>query len=183
MTDNELIIRCSQENNKAIDVLYRTYHENLFRICLKYAGNEYDACDYMHNGFLHILRRIKTVKPERVSSLGGWLCIVMKNFILDQIRANKKQIYCDFVDNLFESEDSEYDDDNFVDKISHNTLLELIETLPPQFKRVFKMYAIDELPHKDIAKKLNISESTSKTNYHRARKKLKKGLLDLYIVN
>ena len=112
MTNNDLIINCSRGDEKAIDILYRTYHENLFRVCLKYAGNEYDACDYMHDGFIHILKRIKAVNPEMVSSLGGWLCTVMRNFILDQIRANKKQIYCDFIENVFDSEDNNYDNDN-----------------------------------------------------------------------
>jgi len=182
MTNNDLIISCSHGDEKAIDILYRTYHENLFRVCLKYAGNEYDACDYMHDGFIHILKRIKAVNPEMVSSLGGWLCTVMRNFILDQIRANKKQIYCDFIENVFDSEDNNYDNDSFVDRISRNTLLDLVETLTPQFKKVFIMYAIDEKQHKDIAKELNISESTSKTNYHRARKILKKRLGDLKLI-
>ena len=76
----------------------------------------------------------------------------------------------------------EYDNDSFVDRISRNTLLDLVETLTPQFKKVFIMYAIDEKQHKDIAKELNISESTSKTNYHRARKILKKRLGDLKLI-
>ena len=178
MTNDGLVISCSHGDEKAIEILYRTYHENLFRVCLKYASNEYDACDYMHDGFIHILNKIKTVNPESVTSLGGWLCTVMRNFILDQIRANKKQIYCDFEDKLCEHEQ----EDEFVINISHNTLLDLVETLTPQFKKVFIMYAIDEKQHKDIAKELNISESTSKTNYHRARKILKKRLGELKLI-
>ena len=65
------------------------------------------------------------------------------------------------------------DESEFKVLISHNTLLTLVDKLPPQYKKVFVMYAVEDLSHKDISNKLGISENTSKTNFFRARKKQK----------
>jgi RNA polymerase sigma factor (sigma-70 family) len=180
MDNEELFVGCVNGETQAQGLLYEKYNKHLFNICLKYIGNEYDAKDCLQDGFLHIFNKLQKMDSNSNIKLDAWLSVVMRNYTLDVLRKRKKDKTVEYVE-YFTSEI--IDDEEFVVSISHNTLLELIETLTPQFKKVFKMYAIDELSHKDIAKELNISESTSKTNYHRARKKLKKSLFSLDIIN
>jgi RNA polymerase sigma-70 factor (ECF subfamily) len=99
---------------------------------------------------------------------------------LDVVRKKKKDICFENIE-YFTSEI--ITDEEFIPLISHNILLNLVETLSPQFKKVFTLYAMDELEHKQIAKELGISVNTSKTNYHRARKILKKRISELKLTN
>jgi RNA polymerase sigma factor (sigma-70 family) len=180
MNDNELFSGCVNGNIQAQGLLYEKYNKHLFNICLKYLGNEFDADDCLQDGFLHILNKLTKMDVTTNIKLNGWLSVVMRNYTLDVLRKKKNEMSFEAVE-YFTTE--VVDEEEFIVSISQNTLLELIDTLSPQFKRVFEMYAIDELTHKDIAKELGISESTSKTNYHRARKKLKKALFHLDIIN
>ena len=179
MNDNELFIGCVKGNTQAQGLLYKRYNKHLFNICLKYLGNEFDADDCLQDGFIHIFNRISKMDINANIKLKPWLSVVMRNYTLDLIRKNKRELTYEFMDN---SNIELIDEEDFQISISQNTLLDLIETLPPQFKRVFKMYAIDDMMHKEIAKELGISENTSKTNFHRARKKLKKSIFDLDII-
>ena len=68
---------------------------------------------------------------------------------------------------LFRSDNLEYD--TVIDALSAQDIIALIQTLSPQYRVVFNLYAIDGYSHKEIAEMLNISESTSKSNLSRAR--------------
>ena len=180
MNDNELFSGCVNGNTQAQGLLYERYNKHLFKICLKYLGNEFDADDCLQDGFLHILNKLTKMDATTNIKLNGWLSVVMRNYTLDVLRKQKNEMSFDSVENFTSQL---VDEEEFMTSISQNILLELIDNLSPQFNKVFKMYAIDELTHKDIAKELGISESTSKTNYHRARKKLKKALFHLDIID
>jgi len=179
MTNEELFCACVKGDPQAQSFLYKKYHKNLFSICKKYFNNEHDSMDCLQDGFIHIFRKLKTVDINNVLILGSWLRVVMRNYCLDVVRKKKRELYFDNIE-YFTSEITS--EDEFEPLVSHNTLLELIENLSPQFKNVFIMYALDDMQHKDIAEKLGISVNTSKTNYHRAKKSLKKSLYRLKLI-
>lgn len=59
-----------------------------------------------------------------------------------------------------------------VDHLGYEDLMEMINQLPPQYKIVFNLYAVEGFKHQEIAEKLEISIGTSKSNYYRAKQKL-----------
>ena len=180
MTNEDLFIACVNGDIKAQGYLYRKYQKLLFSICMKYLKDEDNAMDCLQDGFMHIFKKLNAMNVNTVVNLDGWLRVVMRNYCLDVVRKKKNEMSFEDIE-YFTSE--VITDDEFTPLISHNTLLDLVETLRPQFKKVFIMYAIDEMQHKEIAKELGISENTSKTNYHRARKILKKRLSELKLTN
>jgi RNA polymerase sigma-70 factor (ECF subfamily) len=180
MNNDDLFIACVNGDRKAQGFLYKKYQGLLFSICMKYIKDEDNAMDCLQDGFMHIFKKLSAMSPNAVVNLDGWLRVVMRNYCLDVVRKKKKDICFENIE-YFTSEI--ITDEEFIPLISHNILLNLVETLSPQFKKVFTLYAMDELEHKQIAKELGISVNTSKTNYHRARKILKKRISELKLTN
>ncbi|MDI9539039.1 MAG: sigma-70 family RNA polymerase sigma factor, partial [Bacteroidota bacterium] len=130
-----------------------------------------EAEDFLHEGFLKIFDNIGQFESK--GSIEGWLRRVMVNNILESYRKNSKYSFVDDSDiNLAERYDDTEEDDGI--EVSMSELHALIEQLPDRYKLVFKLYVLEQFSHEDIAKSLNISVGTSKSNLARARQWLQK---------
>ena len=87
----------------------------------------------------------------------------------------RKPIAVDYKNDLLEDTTIEKDTMN----LPLETLLHMVQKLPDQYRLVFNLYQLDGFSHKEVAKLLSISESTSKSNYHRAKQILKDAILKL----
>jgi len=179
----ETIIKgCIKKDRKAQKELYERFSPYLYGIALRYAGNEDDAKDYLHDGFLKIFDKIH--KYNFSGSFEGWIRQVFINFVIDQLKKRKNVEYNDEVSNETYSELVEDSfntiEESELSKIKIEVLLKMIEKLPPAYKLVFNMYVMEGYSHKEIAEYLGISESTSKSNYFRAKKKLRE-MIEKYI--
>ncbi|EPR65056.1 putative RNA polymerase ECF-type sigma factor [Cyclobacterium qasimii M12-11B] len=109
-------------------------------------------------------------------SFAGWVRKLMINTAIDHYRKNKR-FYDRHPDLSHVKEEPQIEE--VLDKIGAEELLELIQQLPPAYRMVFTLYAVEEYNHREIAEKLGISEGTSKSNYSKARLKLKQLLLSV----
>ncbi|MCZ4318107.1 sigma-70 family RNA polymerase sigma factor [Aequorivita viscosa] len=162
MKIEELIKLCIKNDRKAQNELFRKYKDTLFFISLKYCRNEVDAEDNLHDAFITIFQKIKTYKNK--GSFEGWMKRITIYKAIDKYKVSKPvniEINNDLLEETVEIEaDLE---------ISLNEILQLIQDLPDQYRLVFNLYQMDGFSHKEIASLLNISEGTSKSNYHRAK--------------
>jgi RNA polymerase sigma-70 factor (ECF subfamily) len=104
-------------------------------------------------------------------SFEGWVRKIMVNTALTNIRKNKKfkqNVSMDSVAFMLPSTN------HITENFAANDLLKIIQTLPPGFRTVFNLYAIEGYSHKEIGDMLNISEGTSKSQYSRAKAHLQK---------
>ncbi|RZS99193.1 RNA polymerase sigma factor [Aquimarina brevivitae] len=165
MSLKRLIKKCKKQDIKAQEQLYRLFAGKLFSLCLKYCTNYSAAEDTLQDSFITIFAKIDQYKGK--GSFEGWLKRITINTALQKYR---KQKVFDIVD-----EDLIIDTEVAVeeDEISLNYLLQLIQELPDRYRLVFNLYVLDEYSHKEIAKMLNISVGTSKSNLARARHILK----------
>lgn len=162
MKEAELIRACIKNDREAQNELFLTYKDALFLISLKYCRNPSDAEDNLHDSFLAIFQKIKTYKGK--GSLEGWMKRVTIYKAIDKYKKGKNS--------PFEiNEDILKDDNEISEEINLNidTLLKIIQELPDRYRLVFNLYQMDGFSHREISKMLNISESTSKSNYHRAK--------------
>jgi RNA polymerase sigma factor (sigma-70 family) len=160
-----LIAQCRKQDRKAQEELYQTYAGKFFTLCLKYSANYEQARDNLQDGFIKIFQNISQYKGS--GSFEGWMTRIMIN------TAIKKYETKSFNLTVYEEqlEDPEVEiDDNIV---STDFLLQIIRELPERYRLVFNLYSMDGFTHKEIAKLLNITEGTSKSNLSRARLKLK----------
>jgi len=162
---DQLITNCQKKNIKAQEQLYKRYASTLFSVCLKYSPNYADAEDTLQDAFMIIFDKVTQYKNK--GSFEGWLKRVTINTALQRYR---KQTVLDII-----NEENIRDVDVEVDEesIPLDFLLRIIQELPDRYRLVFNLYVLDGYSHKEIAKMLEISEGTSKSNLARARNILK----------
>lgn len=161
-----LIDGCVQQERSSQKALYELFYGFAMAICLRYAGNRYEAAEIMNEGFYKVFTNLQTYDSNR--PFKPWIGRIMTNTAIDYYRANYKT-------NQFEELDeagSTSDNSSVVEKMAYQDLLVLIQQLSPAYRTVFNLYAIDGFAHNEIAQILDISIGTSKSNLHKARQKL-----------
>jgi len=166
----KIIKGCIGGSNEARTKLYEKYAGKMWVVCLRYSIDKNKAKDILQEGFIKIFDKIHQYKGR--GSFEGWMRRIFINIAIAEFR-KERMLSFDIYQNkksLYEEEDI---DDN-LPEIKVKELLDIINELPPQYKLVFNMYAIEGFSHKEIAIALNISEGTSKSNLSRARTILKR---------
>ncbi len=135
----------------------------MFNICMRMTGNRSNAEDILQDAFIIAFRSLHQLKDS--AQFGGWLKRIVVN---ECIRYAKKNIswneWEDERNNQLAEEGTEWwKTVNF--EIIHNE----IKALPDGCRQVFNLYVVEDYSHKEIAEHMGISESTSKSQYHRAR--------------
>ncbi|MFN8254846.1 MAG: RNA polymerase sigma factor [Bacteroidales bacterium] len=167
MTQLEDIIKgCVAGKPAAQEALYKKFSGKLFGVGLRYTKDYSSAEDVLQESFIKIFNNISTFKGT--GSLEGWLRRIVINTALERYR-KYFQLYA--ISDVQESESS-INYDNVLTDISAKDLIALIQELPPAYRMVFNLYAIDGYSHKEIGDILDISIGTSKSNLSRARKLL-----------
>lgn len=175
MSLDKLIRHCKNQDRKAQEQLYRLYAGKLFGLCLKYSDNHAQAEDSLQDGFLTIFAKISQYNNQ--GSFEGWMKRIVINTCLQKHRSQKLYEITN-EENLAE-EEVEIDDES----VSLDYLLSLIQSLPDRYQQVFNLYVMEGFSHKEIAKMLNISEGTSKSNLSRARLSLKEKIEESQKIN
>ena len=171
MKEAELIKACIKNDRTAQNELFRRYKDTLYFTSLKYCRNEADAEDNLHDAFIAIFQKIKTFKNK--GSFEGWMKRITIYKAIDKYKATKP-LSIEIKDDLLEDFTFESEQD-----LSLDQLLQLIQELPDQYRLVFNLYQMDGFSHKEIASLLNISEGTSKSNYHRAKLILREKVIEI----
>ena len=163
----------------ACKALYDKYKVLLYSICRRYASDEGDAQDMMQEGFMAIFNSIPKYKFQ--GSFEGYVKRVFINTVLNFVRKNYQQLYKTESWNLVKH-DSEIGA-VAISNLNYEELLRHIQKLPEGYRIVFNMYAIDGYKHGEIAKVLGIKESSSRSQYTRAKQILQKKILESEKIN
>lgn len=165
MNLDQLIKGCIKQNRKSQEELYQEYYKTLFVVSLKYCQNDAEAEDNLHDAFIEIFTNIKNFKAS--GSFEGWIKRITINKAISRYRNSKflTPIKDDIPEEVLV-------DENEID-FSIDYILALVQELPHQYRLVFNLYELDQYSHKEIAEMLFITESTSKSNLHRAKLILK----------
>lgn len=171
---NDAIEKCRKGDNDAIKYIYEKFYGKMMTVCLRYSKNKDNAKDILHDAFLKVFDNIK--KYNFKGSFEGWIRRIMVNTAIDYYRKNKGVFY--FENEVWEQQESDKKEDypmnDYLKKITISDIIEAMQELTPGYKVVFNLFAIEGYAHKEIAKMLNISEGTSKSNYAKAKHNLKK---------
>jgi RNA polymerase sigma factor (sigma-70 family) len=161
----EIIKGCLAGERRDQELLYRRHASKLYAVCLQYSGNDDEARDILQEGFIKIFDNLENYKHE--GSFEGWMRRIMVNTALEKFRSRHNLYRVDDIDQLQEL-DAEPDNSDYAG-LEANDLLVIIRELPPKYRVVFNLYAIEGYSHKEISQMVNISEGTSKSNLSRAR--------------
>lgn len=162
---NRIIRGCIKGNRRDQELLYRRYSSRLYAACLQYSGNDEEARDILQEGFIKVFENLINFKFE--GSFEGWMRRIMVNTALEKYRSRHNLYRVDDIDSI---QEPEYEPDNQdYAGLEAADLLDIIRELPPKYRMVFNLYAIEGYSHKEIGELVNISEGTSKSNLARAR--------------
>ena len=146
--------------------LYYDFYGFAMAICLRYANDRDEACDILNQGFYKVLTNIS--RYDQNKPFLPWLGRVMTNTGIDNYRSQLRHPGTDDI-----SEMENYGENPAIDsKLNYEDLIKLVQALPPSYRAVFNLYAIDGYTHEEISVKLGISTGTSKSNLFKARQKL-----------
>lgn len=173
MEEHLLIRRCIKGHPPAQKQLYERYQSRLFGLCLRYARSEAEALDFLQEGFIKIFRDLKHFRGD--GPLEAWMCRVVANTAISKLRRKSWIKEEAFNWDTVPAEEPQVDPEG----LNAEQLIGLIRQLPDGFRTVFNLYAIEGYTHKEIAKILDIAESTSRSQYQRARKLLQKQIQSL----
>ena len=169
----EIIDRCMRGDQKAFHEIYRLYSRAMFNICYRILDDQELAEDMLQEAFVSAFQNIKSYQGR--ASFGAWLKKIVVNKAISHLRKQQME-FVEFDDRFELSEEDSSDDTHLVLKVE--SVREAIQKLPKGFRIVFSLYLLEGYDHREIAQILGISESTSKSQYNRAKKKLKEILME-----
>ena len=162
---SDLIEDCRKGSIKAQFRLYKQYSKAMFNLAYRMMNNREDAEDILQDAFIECFRNLDAFRFE--STFGAWLKRIVINGCINQLR--KKKIDFVFCETLPETSPEEEPDGVWdTDKI-----FKTIELLPDGYRIILTLYLLEGYDHTEIAGILGISESTSKSQYSRAKDKLR----------
>jgi len=159
------IRQCQNNDNKMVGVVFQRLHPSLIGLCYRYLGNTNDAEDVVMVSWLKVIQKFQEFKYEHPLSFYAWLKRICINECLNLLRS-KNNFNLISLHNLSEIDEPFTDDFHELDT---KILLEIISQLPVGYRTVFNLFAIEGHSHAEIAAMLQIAESTSKTQFRKAR--------------
>lgn len=172
--EQNLITACINKERWAQQQLYETYYGKMMGVCLRYATNDEDARDIMHEAFIKVFKNLGKYKPG--TSLGAWIRRIMINTAIDFYRKSIRRR----TEDLENAQHRSVIGPDPISNCSAQEIMKAVQQLSPAYRAVFNLYAIEGYAHKEIASQLGISESTSRSNLVKARSKLKAMLASKY---
>lgn len=168
MTEEQLLEGCLRNNALAQEELYHTYGPKMLGVCFRYAKTKEDAEDMLQEGFIKVYSQIHQFRGE--GSLEGWIRRIVVHTCINNLKKNKK-----FSNNieLTHAQFLHNREDLIPALIQAKQVVDCIRLLPLGYRTVLNLFAIEGFSHREIGQMLDIEESTSRSQYTRA-----KGLLE-----
>lgn len=165
----EIVEGCLAGNRSAQRELYQLYSRAMYNICLRMLNNEADAEDLLQNSFVDVFTKLHYFRFD--SSIGAWIKRIVINNCINYLKKRRLQIV-EMGERDIAAEVADEKDWQGVE-LSVAKVQEGIQQLPEGYRVVLSLYLLEGYDHKEIGEILNISSSTSKSQYSRAKKKLK----------
>jgi len=206
MTEQEIVAGCKEGSRIHQEAFYKMFYSTVYKVCIRYEKDDARAKDLLQDCFMVMFTSIKKFKGA--GSLEGWVRRITVNSYIDRFRSDARNpedahdfnggteednygnastttfgnsggesyIHTKATDG-FRVEPEEFDILD-IDGIHSDELLGILHSLTPKFRAVFNLYVMEGWSHKEIAERMGINEGTSKSNFYKAKRNLKKRLLE-----
>ena len=172
--DQQLIESCIKGDRAAQKVVYDRLAPRMFPLCIRYVGDRELAEDILQDGFVTLFTHLSDYKGD--GSFEGW---ARKIFVTTALMELRRKDALKMSDDLEVVRGMKTEITGQLQNIGYKDLIKVITQLPPGFRTVFNMYAIEGYSHKEIGEILGISETTSRTQLSRARTWLQNKLKEI----
>ena len=165
-THKELVEKCKAGDRNSQYELYQLYVNAMYNIAMRMLETKEDAEDILQESFVDAFKKLNSFRYE--STFGSWLKRIVVNKCINYLKMKRLPITS--IDNHefhLATEHSINESELDIDKVKKG-----IQQLPKGFKQIITLYLIEGYDHVEIGNILGIATSTSKSQYHRAKKKL-----------
>lgn len=170
-THKEIVEQCKAGSRQAQFELYRLYSKAMYNVCLRMVKDEWDAEDLLQNSFVDVFTKLDSFRYQ--SSVGAWIKRIVINNCINFLK--KKKIYFQELEDRHattaEAEVGLRGSDT--QGLSVEAVKRALFDLPDGYRVVFSLYMLEGYDHKEIGDILGIAETTSKSQYSRAKAKLR----------
>lgn len=166
-----IVERCRKGDEKAQYELYHLYARAMYNLCMRMVNHIGEAEDILQESFLEAFSRIDRFRGE--STFGAWLRKIVVNRSINYLKKRKAELFEDMsiADSVHYDNPPDSENDWDIKKIQA-----AIQMLPDGYRVVLSLYLLEGYDHAEIAEILHITESTSKSQYNRAKNKLREQL-------
>jgi RNA polymerase sigma factor (sigma-70 family) len=167
MTEEAILEGCLKNNSAAQKALYQKHSAKMLVVCYRYAHSREDAEDMLQEGFIKVFSQIHTF--ENRGALEGWIRRIVVHTCINNLKKNKR--FNESVD-LIHATSVQVREESIPSIIQAKEVVECIRLLPIGYRTVLNLYAIEGFSHREISTMLDIEESTSRSQYTRAKSML-----------
>lgn len=171
-TEKQLIAEVQRGDQEAMHRLYVRYVGFAMAVALRYVPNRDEVQDIVQESFIKVFSSVSRFKYRGEGSLKAWLLRIVANEAINYVRQKNRFTMVDEVPDIEEEDEPE------VERVPPAELTRMIGELPDGYRLVLNMFVFEQLSHKEIAEKLGIKESSSASQYLRAKKLLAKKITD-----
>ncbi|MCK6691581.1 MAG: sigma-70 family RNA polymerase sigma factor [Thermoanaerobaculia bacterium] len=169
---NELLSRCRNNDRLSQGVVYERFYSYALSVALPYCAHEEEAREVVNDAFLKVFTGLKGYDPAY--AFATWVRTIVVRTAINRYKSRKSEL---IIYDLTEGLDVPVEDD-FLSKMAAEDVLQLVQNLPPAYRLVINLFALEGFSHAEIAEMLEISVGTSKSNLSKAKAKLKQMLTD-----
>ena len=162
-----IIESCKSGDEKAKYKLYQLYARAMFNLCMRMMNNREEAEDMLQEAFTQAFVKLDSFRYE--SSFGAWLKRIVVNNCINEL--NKKRVQLTLCETVYEKE-AEDETNEIEGDLKAAEIIRAMEKLPRGGRMVFSLYLLEGYDHREISQIMGISESTSKSQYMRARRRI-----------
>ena len=177
MTDDLLLQGCLKNDAASQKELYNRYSPKMMAVCYRFAQNREDAEDMLQEGFIKVFSQINSFRNQ--GALEGWIRKIIVHTCINHLKKNKR--FKESVD-LIHASLVKVREDAVPSIVQAKQIVECIRLLPLGYRTVLNLYAIEGYSHREIAEMLEIEESTSRSQYTRAKQMLEDVLIKKNII-
>ncbi len=178
MTEQAILVGCLQNDPSAQRELYNRYSPKMLSVCYRFGQNREDAEDMLQEGFIKIFTQIHTFQNK--GAFEGWIRRIIVHTCINFLKKNKK--FNENID-LEHAGYLEVKEETMPSIMQARQIIECIRLLPLGYRTVLNLYALEGYSHKEIGEMLDIEESTSRSQFTRAKAMLEMILVKKRIID
>jgi RNA polymerase sigma factor (sigma-70 family) len=168
----DIIDDCKKGDQRAQFQIYKLYYKAMYNISLRIVRNTMEAEDIMQEAFLSAFEKIGTYSGT--VSFGAWLRKIVENRSIDYLRKKNGLVFEDITScQAIEDKSSNSVSSDEVPELRINKIMEILKLLPEGCRKIFSLYHFEGFDHEEIGEILAISSSSSRSQYSRARSRIK----------
>jgi RNA polymerase sigma factor (sigma-70 family) len=172
MTEEAILEGCLKNHAAAQKELYNRYSPKMLAVCYRFAHNREDAEDMLQEGFIKVFLQIHTFQSK--GAFEGWIRRIVVHTCINHLKKNKR--FNESVD-IIQAGSVMIREESIPSIVQAKQIVDCIRLLPVGYRTVLNLYAIEGYSHKEIAVMLDVEESTSRSQYTRARQMLEEILI------